>query len=182
MKQLSFVLLISCLSFAVILSSCGKKCDPSKNVKIGEQYFTVKYLSPTGINYLTDTAGWDLNNVAVNFDKSGGKNPEFQPMIPGHAQGVFGPFNYIKQGGFLDSISQEPVIERLLAKTIKFNYHIKKDTLGEDVFQVEFQLNASECNYYWKVLNIYRKKAGATKFEIIPDVTGKEKAEITIVE
>lgn len=168
---------ISFLFLATFFWGCGKKCDPTKDVKVGEQYLTVQYLDNNGANYL-DT--WDPTLVKVFEDTTGGVNPTFKEITPGYANGKFGPFYYAKN--FVNAITGKPVLERMLSHTFKYNYHIKKGNGTEDIFRVEFQLSADECNTYWKVLNIYRKNLTNNHFEIMDQFTGQDSAEVIIIE
>ncbi len=70
----------------------------------------------------------------------------------------------------------------MLSRTYKYHYHIRKGNGAEDVFRVEFQLSANECNTYWKVLNIYKKNPVDNRFEILDQFTGNEKADIVFIE
>lgn len=157
--------------------SCAKPCDPSKDVKVGTQFFTVQYLDSVGANYL---GIWDSTLIKVFEDTTGGLNPTFKEIIPGYKDGKFGPFLYAEN--FISPITGKPILEKMLSHTYKYHYHIKKGDGTEDIFRVEFQLSADDCNTYWKVLNIYRKNLVTNKFEIIDQFTGNEAAEIVIIQ
>lgn len=169
---------ISFLFLAVFFLGCGKKCDPTKDVAVGEQYLAIQYMRASdGVNYLDV---WDPSVVKVFQDTTGGLNPTFKEITPAYTNGVFGPFYYTKN--FISATTGKPVLERMLSRTYKYHYHIRKGDGTEDVFRVEFQLSADECNTYWKLLNIYRKNLTTNKFEIIEQFKGDESADIILVE
>lgn len=166
------------LFLSFLLAGCGTNCDPTKDIAVGQQYISIQYIrAADGVNYLDV---WDPTTIKAFEDTTGGLNPTFKEITPAYKDGKFGPFYYTKN--FVSPITGKPVLERMLSRTFKYHYHIKKGNGTEDVFRVEFQLSANECNTYWKLLNIYRKNLSTNKFELIDQFTGNEKADIILVE
>lgn len=164
---------------ALFVSGC-EKCDPNIGVKVGEQFFTITYLDQAGGNYLTNGA-WDLSLVEVQVDTSGGKAPgAFVPLPQTFTDGKLGPFSYTSN--FIQPIDKKPNLNRLLSKTYKYDYHIRKGSINNtEVIRVEFRLTADDCNLKWSSLKFY-KKVGVTQFEEITEFSGNEKAEIVFIQ
>jgi hypothetical protein len=171
MKNLKIFLFALGLTGLFAFYGCAE-CDLSKNDSIGDQFFTVTYLDPTGTNYLESV--YNLSNVVVWVDTTGGENPSLELISPGYADGKFGPFNYSER--FIDPRTDLPNLFQLLGRMHRFNYHMKKDTFGTDVFTVEFRLDADECNQYWSLIKYYRNGVELTEY------AGNQFADIVIVE
>ena len=162
-------------------SGCGTKCDPNAGVKIGEQFFTVTYLDPAGGNYLTNGA-WDLNQVIVRVDTTGGKSANgFTTLPQTFVDSKFGPFFYTKN--FLSPTDNQPNLNLLLAKTFKYDYYIRKGALNqEDVIRVEFRLTANDCNLEWNTLRYYKRNNATNLFEAITELEGNQKPELVFIQ
>ncbi len=180
-SSISLILSVCLMVVMSSLTSCAEKCDPSAGVKIGEQYFTVTYLDPAGGNYLTNGA-WDLQNVEVRVDTTGGKSPlGFKTLPQTFADGKLGPFYYTKN--FISPIDNQPNLNKLLAKTFTYDYHIKKGAINnEDVFRVSFQLTANDCNLEWNILKYYKRDNSTNKFVEITEFGYNEKPEMVFIQ
>ncbi|MFN0201377.1 MAG: hypothetical protein ACKVTZ_07645 [Bacteroidia bacterium] len=178
MKQIW--LFLAMMSLLAGIYGCAEKCDPANTVVIGEQYLSVKYEKLDGTNYLEV---WNPLNVTVFVDSTGGKNPAASKYLaPNYTDKIFGKFYYTSS--YIDPASKETKWNLLLGRTFTYDYHIKKDTVGEDIFRVKFTLKGDECNYIWKELRYYHaenvKINQTPKFTELTDFVGNEKAEIVI--
>lgn len=179
-KYFAFSVIVFSGLIAILISSCAPKCDPSSDVIIGNQTISFTYLdSITGQNYL-DSAHWNVGAVKIFLDTTGGKTVDFQQLPIDYANKKFGPYTYTKN--FINPTTQKPNMEKLIAKSYNYDYHIVKDVYGTDILRVTFELSADECNTFWRVLDFYIKKEGSKKFEKLTPYSGKEKVEIIITE
>lgn len=173
----AFIILFA--STAFFMTSCAKKCDAANDVKVGTQTLSITYLDANGQNYL-DGSHWNLGNVHIFVDTTGGKNPTPVELPIDLVNKKFGPYYYTKN--FINPTTKDPILERLLAKTYTFDYIIVKDNSGTDVVRVKFELTADECNTLWRVIDFYLKKDGETKFTKMDKYSLSETAEIILVQ
>lgn len=157
----------------MVLGSCVKPCDPSGNAIVGEEFFTVQYQDPSGVNYL------DIYNpagIVVFVDTAGGEspNPKFELISPGYEDGKFGPFHFTEK--FIDLASNDINLPLLFERPLSFDYYIKKDTYGQDTLTVSFLLSVDECNYDWSYINYFLNG------DPLPQYSGQAQANIVIVE
>ena len=145
------ILIFFALIASMVAFQACSQCPESSNT-VGDEFFTVEYRTPGGVNYLDSI--YDHSNIVVFVDTTGGVNPTYRLISPGYTNGKFGPFYYAKN--FVDPTTNQPKIYQLIGRTYKYNYHIKKDTFGEDVFTVEFRYHGDECSTYWEILRLYK--------------------------
>ncbi|MDX1906826.1 MAG: hypothetical protein SF053_07300 [Bacteroidia bacterium] len=166
------MLIAVCLVAA--MTGCQDPCDPTLNPGIGDEYFTVTYLSPAGTNYLTST--YNPAGIVVYLDSTGGADPtpDYKLIRPGYTGGAFGPFAYT--GSFISAIDNRINFPLLFQRNFAYDYYIKKDTYGVDTLRVEFLLGADECNYFWSYIRYYHNGDRLTQYDNQP------KADIVITE
>ncbi len=173
MKQLKLWFLV--LAGAMVLLSQGcDECTKLPDPPIGNQTFTVEYVTSSGTNYLNSI--YNKNNISVYADYDGGTrpNPDFTQIIPGYAEGKFGPFGYTERYIIPETGQANTVL--LLGNTIRQDYYMDKDTFGTDKFTVEFLLAADECNTFWSLIKYYHNDVH------LPEYDGQEQPNIKIVE
>lgn len=181
MKKYSILAFAALLFVSFFMMNGCQKCDPSKDVKIGEQSITIQYFDSSGVNLLDAAAtNWNLNNVKITLDKSGGKGTDLVPLLPDLANQQFGPYYYTQE--FIDPATQKPNLLDLVAKTRKYDYIIDKDIYGTDVVRLEFELSGDECNTYWKTIKFYYKRHGAVRFTELDTYKGSENPVIVITD
>ncbi|MEM6262852.1 MAG: hypothetical protein AAGI38_10120 [Bacteroidota bacterium] len=173
MKLFRNLLIAGLLVTTLIFQSCDN-CDEETQPAVGNQFFTVEYVTPDGTNYINSI--YNLSEVTVFADFSGGTNPNIQlERIEGAIEnGRFGPFNYTED--FIDPATGEPNFTLLLGNIVKYDYYIKKDTFGLDKWSVEFLLDVDECASFWRSIRYSRNDVPLIEYEL------NEQAAIRIVE
>ncbi|MEL6624258.1 MAG: hypothetical protein AAFQ83_03855 [Bacteroidota bacterium] len=165
---MGFVAMIS------LANRCEDPCEGLSNEIIGEESFTITYEDPNGTNYLESIYRED--KVVVYVDKSGGEDdiPEYERIFPGYENGTFGPFNFTEE--FFDPTTNSPILVDVLNQVKRYDYFIRKDTIGVDTLTVEFLLATGPCVYDWEYIRYYRN---GVEINGIADV---ERAEFIFVE
>jgi|GEM_PF-3439581 len=174
MKPVSLIYLTLIVIGCLFIESCTTPCDPSITVSrnLGTQFFTVEYRDSLGRNYLDSI--YNRANVAAFVDTTGGENVSYRQIIPGYANGKFGPFYYTE--GFIDPVTGDPNLDVLLRNTFTYDYLLRKDSYGVDTLSVMFTLNVNECTVYWDQIDFFKNS------EPLGSYSMQEAAEILIVE
>ncbi|MEL7342183.1 MAG: hypothetical protein AAGM67_16995, partial [Bacteroidota bacterium] len=141
------------LSFVLLTVACEPECDPSKDEFIGDEFFTVEYVTPGGENYLNSI--YNLDEVVVFLDTAGGvePNPQYELIEPGYRDGKFGPFRFTER--YINQARNDVNSALLFGEPFRFDYYFKKDTYGVDTLTIEFTLGVNSCNTSWQTLNYY---------------------------
>ena len=164
---------ILAILFLHFFTACEDPCAGVTDEEVGGEFFTVEYRDPSGTNYLDI---YDPNGLIVFLDTAGGesRNPNFELIKPGYANGKFGPFNFTER--YVDPVRENLNSALLFGNQFKFDYYIKKDTFGQDTFSVHFLMGVDECRFYWKSIDYFLNG------EPLPQYSGQKQAEIIIIE
>jgi hypothetical protein len=140
--------LLGILLLTLLASACTDPCENKVDEEVGDEFFTVTYLTPAGENYLEEV--YNPANIVVFLDTTGGQSasPRFEAIRPGYNNGKFGPFFFTER--FVSPIDNGVNQALLLGKRFNYDYYIKKDTFGIDTLKVSFLLEADECHFYWR--------------------------------
>lgn len=170
----STFLLLSVLVSTLFLTSCEEECASNPSEDIGDEFFTVEYVSPSGVNYLDNV--YDPSEVVVYMDPTGGENPfpEFELIRPGFAEGKFGPFNYTEI--FVNQATGATNDIRLFGIPYNYDYFFKKGDFGQDTLSLQFLLNVDECGHEWRYIRF------SLNGELLTEYQDLQQAEIVITE
>lgn len=158
----SYLILVPAMLF--LTQSCDT-CDESGTVtfEAGTQFLEITYLvDSNGANYATQV--WNPSNVSVLVNENGGMG-QYVPMSEDLSDGKIGPFTFTttpfqaKKGIFHDYV-----------------YVVRKDTFGNDTFNIKFYPAVDECKEFWSVIEYYRNGDLQAAF------TGSESASLEIRE
>ncbi|MEM9933145.1 MAG: hypothetical protein AAF824_06025 [Bacteroidota bacterium] len=173
-NDFSTFLLFTVLATALSLTSCEEECSSNPTEEIGDEFFTVEYVSPSGVNYLNNV--YDPSAVVVYMDPTGGDNPfpEFELIRPGFEDGKFGPFRFTET--FVNQATGATNDIKLFGIPYRYDYYFKKGDFGQDTLSLQFFLDVDECGHSWR--NISYSLNG----QVLTDYQDLQQAEIIVTE